>query len=836
MIRTGFPTRFEDASVKIRDRYTVADIARIGLSMMAGWYFADDIGFSMAGFQSGTVGILAGLAVGVLLAEYTPNGEHLDEHLVGYLDLLMGGRSVRCPPIKRVSDGVAVFGDDTVIGLIKMSSLELEALPDSDQITNLETVHDLFQARYSFEIHSRQRIIDLSQYQGAKDSGVVTDHYIVVRGESPHQVDNQCSDVLDALSGGDFYVERLTGQDLKQGLKRLYFEEATVSPPEYKISQEEKPVRRLLYVSEYPEEVKAAWIADVLTVDAPGLIDVVQVSRPISQVKRDQITRQISRIKVEKSASKSPTRKLKLERMEEDAEALVRLEQGGEVLSNYGVYVVARGATSREAEETLEAVESKLGRLRITTEKPSSRIHHGVKAASAFHGDLLGKTQVVPGKAAASGFAFAAYDAIEEGGFTAGRDTQNGLSVILERFSWEAGHIVVTGKTGSGKSYWTGLMLLRSVQKYQDIDIYVLDPKKSDYGNVVEALDGETFVLDDVDLSKIETGDIVRYTVADPARDNTEMLTEAVRHIYRRAAETESKTLVVIDETHRIITRGNQVHEGGLQAVSTLIRESRDRNVAATLVSQNANEFTRSDGGQNILRNTDCYLFFRQQDIETEVPDFFKFSETDTVDLSKLQTGTKRPFSEAIIQGPVNTKLKIESTEEEHQILENGVADGGTVQEPGTDQPETHPRSMDRELQEEQSDPESGSDQPEPGPAGSTSREGLMTVWSRVSGASVGLFELGLFAVLPLAELLIWSHPGNSIAVTQAFIRDAAAQLPGLDGQLVLNGVQALAPVVVLPQELTLLTFLPVWAGAVIALESFWTTLLAVDRWIAGDP
>ena len=728
-----------DGGVRFIDRYTVWDALCTVALVLIGWSVATP------------VGPFVGAALGVVLAEVTPNGERIDKKVVDELRYVLSSSKVVCPKLSKMSDGSAVFDDGYVMGVVEVSSCDIENLPEPDKRANRDVVAELLSGlEYRFEIHSRQRHVDLSECNGPGDTATATDHYVVVRvsastvAEGHHEVKDRCTEIRNTLTAADLHAERLTGQRLKAVLNQMYFRKAKVSQGGYVVEQGRKPVRRMTYVSEYPEKMSLGWIADVLDAESPGLVDVVQVVEPVSDRQRDWMDRILARTDAELSASWKPFRQAGLQRQKQDLEDLIEADASGEPLVNYGVYFVARGENRVEAEETLETVQSVLSRSGVDTGEPGLYLNRGVKSVSAFHRDRLKKKEIVPGSSAAAGFAFSAYDTVEPGGIVVGEDHRNNMPVVLDRFSWEAGHTAVMGKIGSGKTYWTGLTLVRSVQEYDDLEIYVIDPKKRDYGGIVDALKGETVVIDD-GLSRTSQN-VTRYTVQDPSRDNTDRLAETVRHVYREASKTDSKSLVIIDEVHRIITRGDEIYRDGLQAVSTLVRESRDKDIAATLVTQNADEFVRSNEGENILRNIDCNLFFRQRDVDSEVTDFFHLSEKESSELRKLRSGTKLPFSEALVRGPVNTRLRIESTRPEHTLFENGIeglrSGGNNNRVQPSNTPEQASSGVETDGGHQSKDTETNTSDSD------NERYGLAEVFNLTFAGPMGMFEyvfLGLY-------------------------------------------------------------------------------------------
>jgi len=782
-----FPSSI-NPKLKYLDRYTIWDVLRALLLAGAGWYLAE------------STGAIAGFILGLALAEFQIDGTPLDQHVLKTLDEVLNPSYVPSAEFSRFVDGSVILGDDTVLGMVKVSSQDIEYASNPGKEANLDTVRELLdEVDHRVKIYSRQRQVDLSNYTGATDSAVTTDHYILVKEHgsslkrSHHQVKNRCEEVQELLTAGDLYAERLTKTQLKSAFQRLYPGKTSISGNSYTAEYGQKKCCRLLYVDEYPERLPLGWIAEVLNTETTGLIDVVQTTTPVSNSQRDWMDRMLARTDSELSSSRKPSRQADLRQQKQDLEDLIDVEASGETLVNYGVWIVARGDSKAEASRTLKSVKTVLKRFRIEAQEPRN-LNRGFKRVSPFHSSRVNKTEVVPAHSAATGFSFATKDTIEPGGILFGI-RQNGTPVILDRFSWEAGHTTVMGKTGSGKTYWTKLMLLRLYRTLNNAEIFVVDPKKRDYSRLIEALNGETQLVDS--LSETDNN-VVRYTVEDPSEDNTEELAEAVRHVYRQAVKTDKKTLVVVDETHRIITKGDSIYQDGIHAVSTLVRETRDRNVAATLVTQNADEFVRSNEGRNILRNTDCNLFFKQRRVDNQVSDFFQLSEPQRKDLRKLRTGTKLGFSEALIHGPVNTRLKIESTEEEHQLIENG---GQPVfSEPSVAVEESESAKPGRKQKTD------GGQKTKSTGSRSKNRYGFLKLVGIVLGASIGLFEYLLLTGFPVAAALY--HKGM------------LKQLLQLE-KLPLNG--------------TLVDVLAVWTIIFLVVEMAWVLVLSTDLWIAQD-
>jgi dephospho-CoA kinase len=783
-MRASFPVSI-DPEVKFMDRYTVWDVARGGVLTLVGWIVAQAPGATM------------GLALGFLLIELQIAGKTLDTYLLKFLSRITTTPIVSGPELSKIVNGTVVLDDDTVVGIVEVPSQDLRYASTDVKKADRDTITELLNnASYPIEIRSRQHQVNLSDFPGTEGTTATTNHYVTVKAtgqsvaENQRKVKKRCTEIRQLLTAGNLYAEQLTGAKLQTAVKHLDTGDIRLSGKTVETEHGQKQYQRLLYIDEYPSELPFGWVAQLLNQETPGLVETIQTVHPVTDPQRTRMDRTLARIKTELSASRTPSRQAKLREQQHDLEDLIDAEAGRETLVNYGVYIVARGETPEEAEQTLDAVRSVLNRFRVDAGTPS-QLPHAVRAVSVFHTSRFDKSEIVPGHSAAAGFSFGTHDKIEPNGVKIGQH-QNQTPVILDRFSWDAGHITVMGKIGSGKTYWTKLMLLRSVKTYDNLEVYIIDPKKRDYGDIVETLDGETQLVHN-DLGE-SSHDVVRYTVADPARDNTEALADTVRHVYRQAVETDAKTLVVIDEAHRIITKGDQVYENGLSAVSTLIRETRDRNVATTLVTQNADELTRSNEGRNILKNTDCNLFFKQKGVSTTLTNFFQLSERQTSELRKLRTGNKLPFSEALIQGPVNTRLNIDTQPQEHRIIEDTAENSDSSPQTPT------PDSGDVEREQKRAD---GGYKTTEEPASESSDTGFLTWLSRVLKAPIGLFERSLLVGFPLIGVL---HVQDHLA--------------------------SITPVVL---NASLIDVLAAWMLVFFVVEIGWIVVLTVDVWLANS-
>lgn len=655
-------------------RYTVKDLARISIPSLLGWA------------TLGIPGLAIGATAGLGLAEIKPQGKNLDQlgvtYLLHKLDGTQLGTTVKC------FDKTAVFLNGTILGVVKVDSVDLDMASDTQWRMNQAILAELYrEADYPINIHSRKRTISLSKYQAAPDQAVTTEHYIFIKehyqpnslipgkehGSPPlrdllHTVEDRCEQVRNTLTAGDLHAHHLTGDQLIEVLDTFQYPAGEIESKRFKLGAKPDQYHRLLYLDNYPEKLEPGLLSDLLNTETTSLVEIVQDIEPITEKQRKKLGRLHGRLQVEHAATPNLIRQSNLERMVRDTQDIIEITATGEEqLVNHAVYIIIRGKSWEQVDKTVHEITRVLRRKQIKYREPWFETHQAVRTSVPFFKHGLHKPVLMPSQSAAGSFAFSTHDKIEDNGIVVGTDTRNELPVILNRFSWEAGDIARMGKKGSGKSFSVKTTILRSLNQYENLQVYILDPKK-EYGFIEDTSTTDTVILDHTDLPNVQTSsDVVRYTVEDRSRDNTNRLVEAINHIYREVSKNTEKNIVVIDEAWHLLE-----DPVGLKTLGKLVREARDVNASIEIITQNASDFTDTSQGRKILMNLNGFIFFKHQDVNSSVTNFFNLTPKEALELKKLKTGNDLPFSEAIIRGPVNTKLRIESTQAEHEAIEGG--------------------------------------------------------------------------------------------------------------------------------------------------------------------
>jgi hypothetical protein len=691
VVQAQYPGNLK-SQLKFFDRFTVKDIARITTPAAIG------------GLTAGPLGAVTGGLLGTGLYTLRWKNRTLDEHAANAANLAFDRKADIWPEDTTIRDEKAVLLEDAAFAAVQVDSCDLEMLSEPQQRGLHQTCHQILQqADQPLEIHSRQRRLPLNDYQIEQEETVVTDHYAVPvippkkpdtpvqqlkqqlndrydlpidtgqevsQQQATQKLDTVCSKAENALTGGRMSAHRLTGEPFLQFVKRTGFSNIQLDNHRYKAEDAEHGKHRKgVQIVDVPSQLPLGWLADVL--ETPGLIDTVQVADPTT-VDHDTLSNILNKTQAERSATNDAVREAELDtRIEKIEELLKLIANGEEQLLDYSIYILAKADTETELETTFEALTTKLDSLQIDYTTPLFLTHRMSRADSVLHPLTSDHTMISPGGSIAAGIPYATSEAINETGVVFGKDANNDQKpLILNRFDWTAPHIARFGASGSGKTTAAKLLLLKSITGYENLNVYIIDVKP-EYGDIINFADGETIEVDqDTDIPGFDSS-IGRYTFTDGLGKN-ERIAAALQNLEQQTQEEDQRTIVVVDEAHRLKTT-----EKGVPTLSRLLREGRSSRTSIEVISQSAEDFTASPEGQIMLQNIDCSILMAHQDVDSSIDDFYRLSDNQSVRLRTLATGDETDYSEALIRVSrrLNTELKIQATPTEQEIL--NMEEGG---------------------------------------------------------------------------------------------------------------------------------------------------------------
>ena len=627
--------------------------------------------------------------------------------------------------VDSVETGYITADDGALISIFEVSPNSLESMSQDQQ----GVVHSRFKELYntiSFPIYlySRQQPLDISAYtesieeknvpnedlkqdyisflEGLSNSELTaTRHFIVVRAQkaqkhwlqenlperiaellpitlSDSQLENEaqvttlqdrCRTVRRSLSSS-LEAEGLAGEELED-----LAEEFSNRDPNYGITATTRPsedggeeYRKTAYIHEFATDQRLGWPLDLLRLN--GEVDIVQRVEPKKSSKANKKLERLKEKMVAEIASYVSSGRLGthiFETVEEDIDWMMNLLADGEDrIVDYSASVTAHDEDWDRCTRIFDDITQRLETKQVRYRVPAFRTDHIRKTESPVHGRGLHAPLIMPAGSAAAGFPFATQEASEQG-VVHGVDSDDQSPVLLDRFNWDAGHMIRMGKTGGGKSYAQKIELLRTVLAFPELNIFIVDPKSErEYAALIARLGGNIQTLG-ADAEHRFDSQYLCFDVGDGGqKDIAAAMTNAVQQIHQATTELNQPTLVVIDEAHNMTET-----DSGLRALSKFIREARSTETAVTMLTQSASDFTRRTEGRTILDNTPAKIFMNHIKVRDSTVNYFDLSTGEKEDILDLETGDKG-YSEAIVtvSGQLDTRIEIEATDEEHRVIE----------------------------------------------------------------------------------------------------------------------------------------------------------------------
>jgi type IV secretory pathway VirB4 component len=255
-------------------------------------------------------------------------------------------------------------------------------------------------------------------------------------------------------------------------------------------------------VTGYPAEVHAGWLEPLLTY--PGRLDVSLHITPIDPATAaTKLRRQRARLESNRRSDHEHGRLLdpEAEAAAQDATDLAyRLARGEGKLFRVGLYLTVYADSEPALEREVAAVRSLAASLLVTTAPTTYRALAGWATCLPLGIDAIGTTRTFDTAALSAAFPFTSPDlapadpaeTAPASGVLYGANAASSGLVLWDRWAQDNHNSIVLARSGSGKSYFTKLDVLRSL--YQGVQVFVIDPE-DEYTRLAHAVGGTVLSL-----------------------------------------------------------------------------------------------------------------------------------------------------------------------------------------------------------------------------------------------------------------------------------------------------------------------------------------------------
>lgn len=234
---------------------------------------------------------------------------------------------------------------------------------------------------------------------------------------------------------------------------------------------------RTIFIATYPRYLNTNWFSPVINMDRPFdasiFVHPEDTSNMLKQL-RDRLGRMEAQVMEETAAGK--VRDPVMETAIGDIEALRdKLQQGTDRFFRLGVYITLYGSSVKELDDTESKIKSTLDGQLIYSKQATFRMKEGFFSTMPLNDDQLEVHTALNTEPISSLFPFVSYDLTRDKGILYGINTHNNSLVLFDRFEMENANMVIFGKSGGGKSYYTKLEILRSLMF--GTQVFVIDPE-----------------------------------------------------------------------------------------------------------------------------------------------------------------------------------------------------------------------------------------------------------------------------------------------------------------------------------------------------------------------
>ena len=251
---------------------------------------------------------------------------------------------------------------------------------------------------------------------------------------------------------------------------------------------------KTVFVFTYPKYLASNWFSPIINMGQPMDVSFFIHPHPTEKVMKT-LHGQITSITAEmmEREGKGLIRDPMLEAAHQNIEDLRdKLQASEEKMFKFGLYITIYGDSPKklnQIENELRAIlESRMVYLKPALYQQKAGFNSSIPIG---YDELLIHNSLNTGPLSST-FPFVSFDLTSDKGILYGINRHNSSLILFDRFSLENANSVIFAKSGSGKSYFTKLEILRSMML--GVDTIVIDPE-NEYQFLAETVGGSFFKI-----------------------------------------------------------------------------------------------------------------------------------------------------------------------------------------------------------------------------------------------------------------------------------------------------------------------------------------------------
>jgi type IV secretory pathway VirB4 component len=272
---------------------------------------------------------------------------------------------------------------------------------------------------------------------------------------------------------------------------------------------------RSYFVTSYPRYLNDNWLSPLINLDKIFDISIHVVplntgevmkgfQRKVAEVQSQIMTRE------EKGLVRDPSLDVAYQDLEDLRDGLT---QAQERMFEVSLYITLYGKTNEEIDKVENEIKNILESKLIYVKPSLFQQDAGFLSTIPVGQDIMQIKNKINTSPLSSFFPFVSFDLSSDKGILYGLNRHNGSLILFDRFSLENYNSIVFAKSGSGKSYFTKLEILRTLMF--DTEVIIIDPER-EYEFLAESVGGRYF-----DISLVGEHHINPFDLPQPTKDES---------------------------------------------------------------------------------------------------------------------------------------------------------------------------------------------------------------------------------------------------------------------------------------------------------------------------
>jgi hypothetical protein len=272
--------------------------------------------------------------------------------------------------------------------------------------------------------------------------------------------------------------------------KRLIAPRVVQDYPEFQIRDDR--ISQILTVTSFPRKVGLGWLVPLTLADVDLRLSLHVRPRAAKDVRRQlqkRYTQAVTSVAVKQKRGRTDTYQDELER--QDLERLLQNTiRGTTKLYDVSIYLELVADTQDELDEMLDRVEAILAEQDVDLSPVKHQQLDAMGSVAPLATDTINNTHPIQLEALGTFFNLVEPSIYDPEGVLFGFDDTK-RPVILDRYALSGHSMAISGKTGSGKSYFRKMEIYRRLLGDPNVQCILFDPAGDDYPRFAQSLGGE---------------------------------------------------------------------------------------------------------------------------------------------------------------------------------------------------------------------------------------------------------------------------------------------------------------------------------------------------------